>query len=614
MTEMTEMNDEQFPIHCKCPIDLTIMKDPVIIQSGITYEREAILRWFNVVKNNPKCPITKMPVDPSILIPNIAVKNQIEILREEQKQPTEPINTELINTDDFDKEFLLPHQIKHTRHLIDILTRKQIAVDVSDTGTGKTYSALSVCKNMNLQPVVICPKALIINWIRVAKIFDVKLMVSNYEMMKSCKYFDGSYEDYEDTKEDCPYFTPQYKWDSLKKKDVFEKYIYNEHLVPKHTVFIFDEAHRCKNRDTINSKLLVSLRGTSRKILLLSATLSDKVETFVVFGYMLDLFSSPNLKTYNSWLLTQKKKIHEECEKLFKEQNKKMTRKSKVKYNHDEEGNYINSIYIINQNLLPYYGSRMSITELGELFPQNTVTADSYYMPNYNEVQKEYDEINYLLKKIKIREFEINIILGKLVLMKVRIELLKVPLYIQLIEQSLEENYSVVMFVNYIETMSKIKSHFEKTMSVSTIEGGQTAQFRQENIEDFQSNKTRLILCSITAGGVGISLHDIHGGHPRKSLISPTWSGQDLVQVLGRIYRAGSKTPAIQKIIYCAKTFEEKIAKIIQKKLKTISGINDGDISRLDIQELIMNDNDETAEYEILTGEEYIHLKRTYIY
>ena len=54
----------------------------------------------------------------------------------------------------------------------------------------------------------------------------------------------------------------------------------------------------------------------------------------------------------------------------------------------------------------------------------------------------------------------------------------------------------------------------------------------------------------IQAGGVGVSLHDLHGGHPRMSIISPTWSGQDLKQVLGRIHRAGSKTPAIQKIVF----------------------------------------------------------------
>ena len=46
--------------------------------------------------------------------------------------------------------------------------------------------------------------------------------------------------------------------------------------------------------------------------------------------------------------------------------------------------------------------------------------------------------------------------------------------------------------------------------------------------------------------------------HPRMSIISPSWSGQEMRQTLGRIHRAGSKTPAIQKIVYVAQTYEEQ--------------------------------------------------------
>jgi hypothetical protein len=87
-----------------------------------------------------------------------------------------------------------------------------------------------------------------------------------------------------------------------------------------------------------------------------------------------------------------------------------------------------------------------------------------------------------------------------------------------------------------------------------------------------------MIVAIIQAGGVGVSLHDIHGGHPRMSIISPTWSGQDMVQALGRIHRAGSKTPAMQRIVYCAKTYEEQICSTIQEKIRNINAINDGDL------------------------------------
>jgi len=111
----------------------------------------------------------------------------------------------------------------------------------------------------------------------------------------------------------------------------------------------------------------------------------------------------------------------------------------------------------------------------------------------------------------------------------------------------------------------------------SIICGDQSVDERTYNIENFQSNKTKIIISIIQAGGVGISLHDLHG-RPRMSIISPSWSGTDVVQCLGRIHRAGSKSPALQRIVYIAKTYEEEICKTLGKKLATLSAINDGDL------------------------------------
>ena len=59
------------------------------------------------------------------------------------------------------------------------------------------------------------------------------------------------------------------------------------------------------------------------------------------------------------------------------------------------------------------------------------------------------------------------------------------------------------------------------------------------------------MIANIRAGGVGISLHDTIGNFGRVSLISPTWSSIELKQALGRIDRAGARTPCIQRIVYC---------------------------------------------------------------
>ena len=43
--------------------------------------------------------------------------------------------------------------------MIKSLHNYNIDIDASDTGTGKTYCALSIAKKLNLKPLIICPKS-----------------------------------------------------------------------------------------------------------------------------------------------------------------------------------------------------------------------------------------------------------------------------------------------------------------------------------------------------------------------------------------------------------------------------------------------------------------------
>lgn len=100
----------------------------------------------------------------------------------------------------------------------------------------------------------------------------------------------------------------------------------------------------------------------------------------------------------------------------------------------------------------------------------------------------------------------------------------------------------------------------------------------RKNIDAFQANTKRVIVCNMAAGGVGISLHDIHGNHERVSIISPSYSAIQFVQALGRIHRAQGKTPCSQYIVYCAGTIEEEIAVKVGEKLGNLDALNDGDM------------------------------------
>lgn len=445
---------------------------------------------------------------------------------------------------------LLNYQIPHFYQLEEILKINNCALDGSDTGTGKTYTSIALAQSLGKKPFIICPKSVIPNWKNVAKIMNVELFgIANYEMIKGCKYYTANLE-----KTQCPYMD---KYTILDKKKRVEDFHFS---IPNDVIVIIDEAHRCKNHKTITSRLLLSIVKCKCKILLLSATITDKIKCFKPFGVVFGFYD--DIKKFEMW-------------------KKKQIKATYVKYKNTKLNGDEIILDIIHNKIFPEFGSRMKIRELGSLFPSNQILSQAYMSNNKDEIQNQYDIIKEAFLELKNKETRSSG-LGKLVLARMTIEMLKMPIMLDIIEEALDSNYSVAIFVNFKESMHYLSHYFNDTDCL--VHGDQTMDERQDSIDAFQSNKSRIIISIIQAGGVGISLHDIHGGHPRMSVISPTWSGQDIQQVLGRIHRAGSQSPALQRIVFCADTYEEKICELIQKKLINISAINDGDLKGPDIE------------------------------
>lgn len=468
-------------------------------------------------------------------------------------------------------EKLLSYQVPHVYQLYESLQNNKCVLDASDTGTGKTYTTIMLCKLLNLRPFIISPKSVLTNWIDVSEKLGVKIFgLSNYELLKNCKYYTENLE-----YADCPYMDIITKLPDKSTKRILVKskkpdkseeenksknrskenkqikdFIFQ---LPEDVILIFDEAHRCKNHKTTTSRLLLSLSSTKNKIVLLSATITDKIECFKPFGVAFGFYEEK--RQYNIWMARQikMKKISYKNLCLDEDQLK---------------------LKIIHDSIFPNFGSRMKIKELGNLFPSNQILSKCYYLENNNEVNKLYDELNCALEDLKDKEKRSEA-LGKIIRIRQRLELIRVPIFLDLANSAIDNGYSIVIFVNYRATMDYLCHHLNCDC---TINGDQSIEERNLCIEDFQSNKKKIMIATIQAGGVGISLNDIHGNHPRMSLISPTWSGQDLQQALGRIHRAGSKTPALQRIVYIANSYEEDICKLIEKKLINLSGINDGDL------------------------------------
>jgi hypothetical protein len=70
-----------------CPINLTLMNDPVIGSDGRSYERAAITQWLS---SNPRSPLTREQMTVASLKPNYALKTAIERFNAEQRRPMAP--------------------------------------------------------------------------------------------------------------------------------------------------------------------------------------------------------------------------------------------------------------------------------------------------------------------------------------------------------------------------------------------------------------------------------------------------------------------------------------------------------------------------------------------
>ena len=113
------------------------------------------------------------------------------------------------------------------------------------------------------------------------------------------------------------------------------------------------------------------------------------------------------------------------------------------------------------------------------------------------------------------------------------------------------------------------------------LTGQQSVDQRQQEIDKFQSGKSKMCFMTIASGGVGLSLdrwkEDLL---PRKGYFTPTYNGYEMRQALGRLvrrYTVGERT--FQYIVGLRGTVEEThVLPLIEEKLKCLSKVTNTDL------------------------------------
>ncbi|KAM3359999.1 U-box domain-containing protein 21-like [Capsicum galapagoense] len=76
LSKLNSCKELKVPSHFLCPISLDLMKDPVTLCTGISYDRENIEKWIDA--RNTTCPVTNQPLRNFDLIPNHAIRKMIQ--------------------------------------------------------------------------------------------------------------------------------------------------------------------------------------------------------------------------------------------------------------------------------------------------------------------------------------------------------------------------------------------------------------------------------------------------------------------------------------------------------------------------------------------------------
>lgn len=441
-------------------------------------------------------------------------------------------------------KLLLKYQIPHVAQITAALRRYGSALDASDTGTGKTYSALAVARETGLIPAIVCPKSVIPAWERVAKTFGIQpYFVMNWEGCKSKKFTHGVLD----------FRTDDYFWKLGKTK----------------ILLIFDEAHKGKAEYSQNAKMIIAAKRQALPCLLLSATIGSSPRDMRAMGYMLGLHSLSDFRGWSQALgCYQQTWAGGGTSWACSDPAVAMTE--------------------VHKYLFPAKGARIRIADLGDAFPDTQITADLYPIAKTRQQNQAYEELLQAIAKLKAeKKAGWNAAAMTLNLRyRQQAESLKVEVLTSLARDYLEDGHSVALFVNFTATLHEILDAFPDAVA---IHGQQTGEERQSAIDSFQSDKARVIVAQIMAGGVGVSLHDLHGRHSRVALLCPTYSAKDLKQALGRVHRAGGKTKSLQRVIYAAGTIEEDVCKKVAKRLDALATLNDGDLAEKDILQILGN-------------------------
>lgn len=437
-----------------------------------------------------------------------------------------------------------------------ILREKKVIVG-DQMGLGKTMQAIAAITAAKAFPcLVVCPASLKINWEREWEMWsEYKPIVLNDSIKNTFKLFYQAgltqvfIVNYESLQK---YFVR--RMPDPTKGEKFE--LKNIHFHENKDFFksiIIDESHRVKEPSTIQTKLTRGIAEGKEYRLLLTGTpvvnapkdlapqlaIAGRIKEFGGYQKFIETYGDPDLAN----LSELNYKLRSTC--FFRRDKSEAT---------DLPPKTRHKVYCDITTRKEYQAAEDDLAE---------------YLRQYRKATDEQVQ--------KSMKGEVMVRIGALKNIAARG---KLPAVYDFINDTLENGEKLIVFGHLREVLNPIK---EKYKSVS-ITGEDNTHQRQAAIDSFQNDpETNLIICSIAAAGVGITLT----ASSTVTFIEMGWHPAIMEQAEDRAHRIGQKTN-VQCIYFIGReTIDEWVYQLIDEK-RAVSNAATG--AKDDVEEIIIDE------------------------
>lgn len=473
---------------------------------------------------------------------------------------------------------LLPYQYEHYNRIVDILNDNNFMIDLSELGSGKTYTTCKYLQENIFDYIyIVCPPSLRKKWTEVTDEFGIKCNIINYTEIAGIRGRQPKHgllyrDDFTVQKNSSAGGFITCKISTFKETKLLNE-IKNDKII-----IIFDEIQYLKqeySNITQSSRILIRtiLENTQNKAIFISGTPFDKIDQFITFFKNIGIQKSNELFEYDFSTRRNESigynEIIEYFAKICDTKDIDLVDRSYMYGSISKKTcmPYIKRLFL--EILIPKFSSKMIIKTV----PTDTDSdKDKVNIKNINTFYRFDTEEEEIIEKGLNKCIDIinnttdkEIITKKRILMFKALQMIesaKIKTMIKEAKNILDDtkniNSKVVLCVNYRESINELKSELIEYNPI-VLNGDIVPDKRSKLINDFQKhdNEYRLIIGNINIFCCGIDLDDKHGDYPRYVFVSPNFSTINLFQLSYRFLRSlDTKSNTIIRYIYSVKSIE----------------------------------------------------------